>query len=198
VLRTFLAAKIEPTPGLRRLHARLGDLGDRFRPVALDNLHVTLKFLGDTRKPHIADICAAAAPIVERQAAILVRLSGIGAFPNVRRPSVVWLGLGDATTLSEIAGELDRAMTALGFAAEARPFQPHLTLLRIKSRPPEELFSLLAEESAAEYGIVPVDAIELFQSELTPRGSQYTRLAKFALSPPKVEEVENSSASKRS
>jgi RNA 2',3'-cyclic 3'-phosphodiesterase len=183
MLRTFFAVKIDPTPGLRRLHARLSALGDRFRPVALDNLHVTLKFLGDISESQVPEICSVSKRVVDGRAAIHVRLSGLGAFPGARRPSVVWVGLAGAETLHEIAADLDRALSPLGFVPEARSFQPHLTLLRVKSRPPEELFSLLAEESGADFGMVPIEAIEFLQSELTPRGSRYTKLATFALAP---------------
>ncbi len=181
MLRTFFAVHIDPTPPLRQLHARLSALGDRFRPVALDNLHVTLKFLGDTREAAVAEICAVARPLVEARRTTPVRLLGLGAFPNARRPSVVWVGLDGAAMLCEIADQLDRALAPLGYVPETRPFQPHLTLLRVKSRPPEELFTLLSEECGTDYGIVRVEAIDFLQSELTPRGSRYTKLATFGL-----------------
>jgi 2'-5' RNA ligase len=196
VLRTFFAIKVEQTPGLRRLHARLSALGDRFRPLALDNLHITLKFLGDTPEAQVSEICAVAKPVVEGRAAMHIRLSGLGAFPNARRPSIVWVGLAGGETLGEIAGDLDRGLVPLGFVPEARPFQPHLTLLRVKSRPPDELFSLLSEESGADFGMIPVKEIEFLRSELTPRGSRYTKLATFALAPAAVDGVEESKRSK--
>jgi 2'-5' RNA ligase len=198
VLRTFFALPIVPTRDLRRLHARLSALGDRFRPVALDNLHVTLRFLGDTSESQIPEICSVAKRVVEGRTATQVRLAGLGAFPSARRPSVTWIGLAGTETLHEIAGDLDRAMAPLGFVPESRPFQPHLTLLRIKSRPPEELFALLAEESGTDFGTVAMEAIEFIQSELTPRGSRYTKLATFALAAAPVEGVEESKRSKKS
>ncbi len=183
MLRTFIAVKIAQTIELRRLHARLGRLGERFRPVALDNLHVTLKFLGDTTPAQVPEICAVAKRVVEGRPAMLLTLAGVGAFPNARRPSVVWVGLQHSETLGRIAGELDRELASLGFAREERAFQPHLTLLRIRTRPPEDLFVLLAEEATAGFGAVPIDEVEYLQSELTPNGSRYTRLATFPLAP---------------
>src|SRR5262245_757214 len=85
VLRTFMAVRIAPTPDLRRLHARLLELGDRFRPVSLDNLHVTLKFLGDTNESQVPEICTVARRIADSAQAMHVRLKGVGAFPNPRR-----------------------------------------------------------------------------------------------------------------
>jgi len=188
MLRTFIAVKIAQTAGLRQLHARLSELGDRFRPVAVDGLHVTLKFFGDTSESQVSEICAVAKRVVESQAATHVRLKGLGAFPNPRRPSVVWVGLDQSELLSRIAADLDRELVPLGFARESRAFQPHLTLLRIKSRPPDQLFSLLADEAETDFGIVPIDDVEYLQSELGPRGSRYTRLATFRLAHRDVEE----------
>jgi 2'-5' RNA ligase len=192
MLRTFIAVKIAQTAELRRLHARLSQLGDRFRPVALDNLHVTLKFLGDTSAAQVPEIAAIAKRVVECRPAMLVTLSGVGAFPNARRPSVVWVGLEDSAILGRIAEDLERELAPLGFAPEERAFQPHLTLLRIRSRPPDDLFAMLSEEATAAFGAVPIDEVEYVQSELTPRGSRYTRLATFSLASKGVHGVEDS------
>jgi len=181
VLRTFISVKIAPTPDLRRLHSRLLDLGDRFRPVALDNLHVTLKFLGDTMDAQVPEICTMIRRVADSAPAMHVRLLGVGAFPNARRPSVLWVGLHQAEPLCGMAAELDNALAPLGFAPESRGFQPHLTLLRIKSRPPDEVFSLLSDEAHTEFGLVAIDDVEYLQSEPGPRGSRYTKLATFAL-----------------
>jgi len=107
----------------------------------------------------------------------------VGAFPNVRRPSVLWVGLQNSETLGRIAADLNRELAPLGFAPEERAFQPHLTLLRIRTRPPDDFFALLSEEATTDFGTVPIDEVEYLQSELTPRGSRYTRLATFSLAP---------------
>jgi 2'-5' RNA ligase len=121
---------------------------------------------------------------------------GLGAFPNLRRPSVVWVGLDQAELLGRLAADLDRALAPLGYALESRAFQPHLTLLRIKTRPPEQLFSLLSDESRTEFGLVPIDEVEYLQSELGPRGARYTKLATFKLARHRVEEVKRVEESK--
>ncbi len=181
MLRTFIAIKIPPTPGLRALHARLSELGERFHPVALDNLHVTLKFLGDTPDDKVAGVTSVLESVVAGRTAVQLRLFGVGAFPNVRRPSVFWVGFEQNETLDEIASELDRKLAALGFPAEGRSFQPHLTLLRIRVRPPEALFAILKEEAQAELGMVEIDRVEYIESQLGPRGSQYTTLSVASL-----------------
>ena len=181
MLRAFIAIKIAPTSGLRRLHSQLAELGDRFRPASLANLHVTLKFLGDAAESQISEIGALVKRITRGRPKIHLHLVGLGAFPNDRRPSVVWVGFSQAEPLCQLAIELQTALAPLGFPQEGREFQPHLTLLRVKSRPPEALFALLANEADTDFGLVEISHVELIESELTRSGSRYTTLARFAL-----------------
>jgi 2'-5' RNA ligase len=187
-LRTFIAVRIGPTFELRRLRAKLVELGDRFRPVSLENLHLTLKFLGQTEPAQISAISSIVRQVAQNQPAtaqhsIRVQLVGLGAFPHERRPAIVFAGFQQAESLCQLAADLDRGLAPLGFASEGKEFQPHLTLLRVKSRPPEALHSILAEEAETDFGIVEISHVELIESELTPRGSRYTTLAKFSLGP---------------
>jgi 2'-5' RNA ligase len=88
-----------------------------------------------------------------------------------------------AEPLCQIATELDTALIAQGFPTESRTFQPHLTLLRVKSRPPEDLFTLLSQESHTDFGRVVISHLELIESQLAHGGARYATLAKFALGP---------------
>lgn len=177
MLRTFIAVRIPESPELRRLHARLSQFGESFRPVPVNNLHVTLKFLGDTDERQVNEIAAVMQQVASEHPAEVVRLIGLGAFPHERRPSVIWVGMQNAVSVTAIAAALDERLAQLGFARERGPIQPHLTMLRVKTRPPEELFSLLAESAAADFGTARIGAVELFQSELQKGGSKYTVLA---------------------
>jgi 2'-5' RNA ligase len=109
----------------------------------------------------------------------------------------LWVGLDEAEVLCRIAAALELALGPLGFTPESRAFQPHLTLLRIKVRPPEQLYSLLSQESATDFGVIPIDEIEYLQSELGPRGARYSKLATLALakSVERVNRVEESKGS---
>jgi 2'-5' RNA ligase len=182
MIRTFIAARIAENPLLRELHQQLVELGDPFRPVPLADLHVTLKFLGNTDERTVPRITAVMQSVAARHAAETVRLIGLGAFPQPRRPSVVWVGMEKAVSLAAIAAALESELSGLGFSAERRPFQAHLTVLRVKTRPPESLFSLLSESSAAEFGIAPISSIELLQSDLLDGGPRYSVLATAPLS----------------
>jgi 2'-5' RNA ligase len=182
VLRTFIAADVASTPALLRLLDRLQELGDRFRPVKPDDLHVTLKFLGDTSESDIGVVGAVVKRVIESRAAFHVRLAGVGTFPNAHRPAVVWVGLDPAESLRQIAGVLDNDLSGLGFPSEQRLFIPHLTLLRVKMHPPEALYSLLAEESQSDFGMVEISRVHLYRSELTRSGPRYTQLETAVLS----------------
>src|SRR6266481_6065953 len=127
-MRTFIAARVAHTPALRRLHEGLSDLGDRFQPVSLGTLHATLKFLGETARAQLAEICTITKDIVEKQPRVRGKLTGLGAFPHERRPAVVWVGIEEAQPLCQIANDLDRELSKLGFAAEGKAFQPHVTV----------------------------------------------------------------------
>jgi 2'-5' RNA ligase len=177
-IRAFIAVRIPPSPQLRQVIAQLERFG---RPVkACDSraLHVTLKFLGDTRAETVPAVAQLVADAVQSTAAFTVRLTGLGAFPNAERPTVVWAGIEQAQTLIQLAGDLEDRLKPLGFAPENRRFRPHLTLARIKSRPPADLLELLNEHAATNFGTAELNALEILQSELRPQGPHYTTLAR--------------------
>ena len=177
-IRAFIAVKIPPSPQLRQVIARLERLG---RPVkACDSraLHVTLKFLGDTRVETVPAVAELVADAVRSTSGFTVRLTGLGAFPNAERPTVVWVGIEPAEPLIQLAGDLENRLKPLGFAPENRSFRPHLTLARIKGRPPADLIQLLDEHAATDFGTAELNALEVLQSELRPQGPHYTTLAR--------------------
>ena len=175
-IRAFIAVKIPATPSLRKVSRQLAEMGRPVKAVAADNLHVTLKFLGDTDPELIPEISGIVEAAAAAESASELRVVGLGAFPHLDRPSVVWAGLQDAETLTAIAAKLEKRLKPLGFKPERRKFQPHLTLARIRSKPPPEVKTLVTEHSSTEFGTATVESVELFQSELRPEGPRYTIL----------------------
>ena len=104
-------------------------------------------------------------------------IATLGAFPHVDRPSVVWAGLDGAETLATLAADLEAGLQPHGFPRENRPFVPHLTLARVKARPPESLRELLTRHAKTQFGRTNIDQVEFIRSELGPEGSRYTVLA---------------------
>ncbi len=144
-----------------------------------ENQHVTLKFLGwvpETSRDAISSICtgvAAAHPRTE------IALTDIGAFPNERRPRVLWVGIDDPSHVLEgLARDLDESFEGLGIAREDRPYTPHLTLARFKL--PVKGHGELPQLGLDLPAFV-VDRIELFRSILSPKGARYESIEEFAL-----------------
>lgn len=161
---------------------RRADLPLRWtRPEAL---HLTLRFLGETAPAALDDITRAVSGAAALAAPFLLRVSGTGAFPSLRRPRVVWVGTDDAPELLRLHEELDLALEPLGFAPEPAPFRPHLTLGRVRRgaersaelRRLPELLSGIRFEAA-----LPVRSIELMRSHLATGGSRYEVVQAFPL-----------------
>jgi 2'-5' RNA ligase len=175
-LRTFIAVPVTAGPALRSVIARLGGLGRAIKAVDPDQLHLTLKFLGDTAAEQVPAIAAEIREAVAGGACFDLTLSGIGVFPHARRPTVVWAGVVNADPLIALAGELEQRLERLGFAREGRAYQPHLTLARIRSRPPADLGDLLAREDQTGFGTAAIESVVFYQSELRSDGPAYTPL----------------------
>ncbi|MCH7685434.1 MAG: RNA 2',3'-cyclic phosphodiesterase [Planctomycetes bacterium] len=180
-LRLFIAVKVLSTPSLRKVLKHLETMGRPVKPVSADNLHVTLKFLGDTNPTRVPEISNAVSEAVDGEKTFEGQIVGLGAFPRIQRPSVIWAGLENGEPLKRIAESLETMLSGLNFHPEQKPFHPHLTLARIKSKPPPELAELLNENQTTDFGVVSISSVELFQSELQPNGPRYTVLASAKL-----------------
>jgi len=166
--------------GLRaRLDGEVGRLREVARDVAwvaADNLHVTLKFLGDTDEAHVPALLDALGTAAAGTAAFEVAVRGLGAFPSPLRARVVWAGLEEPPVLGELAGRVDAALAALGVPRESRPFSAHVTLGRVRE-PRRNLALAAALAQPADFGRLPVTRLSLMRSDLQPRGARYTEVA---------------------
>src|SRR5580704_1179799 len=182
-IRCFLALKVPADTVLRRVLKELSAMGRALKAVEPENLHVTLKFFAAVEPNVIPEIQAIAARAAGQQIRSQLTLTGLGVFPHAQRPNVIWAGLegAGAKTLIAIAEEIEEPLGKLGFVREDRPFTPHLTLARMKARPPEALRDLLARHAKTVFGTAPVEEIELIRSEPGPEGSRYTILGSCAL-----------------
>ena len=150
------------------------------RWVAGKNIHLTLKFLGEVESGKVDAISQ-----VMQAECRLVRpfefsASGAGAFPNLRRPRVVWIGVQAPPVLADLAAAIDRGTQALGFPGEDRAFSPHLTLGRVsQNATPQEVQAVgqaLSTARIGDLGSFTVTQVTLFRSELQPGGAVYTPL----------------------
>ena len=144
--------------------------------VAVDNLHITLKFLGGVEDTRLPDVSAALARAVSVPA-FEVQVLGLGAFPTPNRPRVLWAGVAPAPAFGELAVAVDQALVALGFPPEERPFTPHVTLGRVRDgRRDPALMQALVGAAARPFGVLPVARLCLMRSDLSSRGARYTEL----------------------
>ncbi|HJZ46255.1 MAG TPA: RNA 2',3'-cyclic phosphodiesterase [Roseiflexaceae bacterium] len=150
--------------------------------VAPEAMHLTLRFLGDTSVALIPELCAAIRTAVAPYHAMELRLSGTGAFPNDRRPSVVWIGVGGAVAaLGHAQASIETALGELGIAAEPKPFHPHLTLGRVRGEASHQQRQRLGDVIRALPPPAPLawalERVVLFRSELRREGAVYTEIA---------------------
>ncbi len=176
--RTFIS--IELSAENRRLVAdlqeRLRAAGARLRWVKPDNLHFTLRFLGELPAAQVARATVATREAVRTATPFAVALGGLGAFPTFERPQVVWVGSQQgAEAVEKLAEDLNAALAREGFPDDPRHFRPHLTLGRSRDdRQWGDLVRALERHRDAAIGTQRVDVVTVMESRLTPDGPVYT------------------------
>lgn len=183
-MRTFMAIELsapvrQPLINLLRGLPR----SDGVRWVTTNQLHLTLKFLGEVTDARISQVCDAAAQASAAVAPFPLRISGLGVFPAPRNPRVLWCGVEDPTQSCRRWVELaDPLFADLGFAPETRAFTPHITLGRSKSTAGAHVLrETLETAKPPESPEMEVDRIVVFESRLLPTGAQYKALATLPL-----------------
>ena len=157
--------------------------GFRVKWIRPQNIHLTLKFLGDTATVDINKIAEAMRLAASECPGLSLAARGIGVFPNVRRPRVIWAGLdGQLETLADLQRALEAQLADLGFARDSRPFKSHLTLGRVKGKiAPDQIKTAMEKLKGFESESFGINEIVLFKSELRPAGAVYTRVQTIAL-----------------
>ena len=179
-MRCFVAVELEQAlrrPLVRLLREQLPRTRD-VRWCTEQQLHVTLKFLGDVSDSQLPAVCDAVAAASEFVEPFALRLSGLGGFPSPRNPRVLWCGVDDNSSGCARWMELaDPLFEELGFPREARAFHPHVTLGRSKNSGGSGVMRQVLDELAApSTPEMTVGEVVLFESRLLPRGAQYTSL----------------------
>lgn len=186
-MRCFVA--VDVAAGVRAVLARTQEALRRAAPSAdvrwtrPEGLHVTLKFLGEVPEARCAEVAAVLSGVAAAHRAVGVLARGLGGFPGAGRPRVLWAGLArGGAELAALARDVDRALAPLGFAAETRPFQGHVTLGRVRSpRGLAALAAALARHAEEEIGAWTVSELVLYRSRLSPAGARYEALARLPL-----------------
>lgn len=184
-MRLFVA--LDPPPDVRqKLWEVIGRLREQClsaRWVRPEEMHITLKFIGYAEATQADLIGAALDPIRSRQPAE-IQFQGLGFFPNVRRPRVVWCGMEASPNLAKLAADIEQAIEPLGFPAESREFVPHLTLTRldpgkIGRSSIEKLVQAVHGFKTTSFGSARETAFHLYESVNKPSGAEYKRMRSF-------------------
>ncbi len=178
-IRAFFAFDIEDQAIIRRLtqvQGRLLNSGANLKSVKPQNIHLTIRFLGDI-SPAMVDV------IYEEMKQLsfspfTVELRGLGAFPKLTCPRVVWAGITKgADELKDVFGQLEPRLRGLGFKPDSKGFSPHLTIARVRTgRNKAQLVKVIQELEDYEFGAVKAECLRLKKSDLTPRGPIYSTL----------------------
>ncbi|MFZ6018163.1 MAG: RNA 2',3'-cyclic phosphodiesterase [Chloroflexota bacterium] len=188
LIRAFIAIELSP-PIQKQLEQIVLDLqqtGSRHvNWVRPENIHLTLKFLGESRPDELDRLSAEIRPIASAARPIELKIHGLGAFPNFKRPRVIWVGVQAPPSLIRLQQALEDAAEKIGYPREERPFSPHLTLGRVnREASPAELARLgetIAQKPVGTLGSMTASQLILFRSVLKPAGAIYTPLAHFPL-----------------
>jgi 2'-5' RNA ligase len=178
-IRSFLAFDIEEETVLRNLsnvHGMLVETGANLRLVKPENIHITVRFLGNI-SPRLVDEIHAEMEKIDF-APFEVEVKGLGVFPGLKRMRVVWAGIhAGANNLREIFNQLEPRLRRLGFKPDVKGFSPHLTVARVKTgRNKAELAKRVRELEDFEFGLVKAECLRLKRSILTPKGPIYSVL----------------------
>jgi 2'-5' RNA ligase len=181
-MRLFVALEIPST-----VRKNLADLVNSLRAVSLqtrwvrpENLHVTLKFIGEVPETQLASIRTALAQ-VRSDRPVTLDFGGLGFFPNERHPRVFWAGIEASPNLKTLAADIEKATGTLSIAREQRTFSPHLTLARFEPpRLPDQLRTAIQENAGREFGSLRTHQFHLIESKLKPSGAEYTTVESFS------------------
>jgi len=180
--RGFIAVDIPPSPPLTALADELRRASPSLKVVGPDQLHLTLKFLGETEEGLVPEIVTAIREACVGVEPFEATVHGTGGFPSLSRMSVVWVGVEGAEPLARIAGALETSLEPLGFPPERRDWKAHVTLARVKGhRDLDRVRQILTSRRDDRFASHRVDRIYLKRSVLTPQGAQYSVVKSVSL-----------------
>ncbi len=166
---------METSEKVGALATALRETGAFLKLVEPQNIHMTLKFLGNVAEEHVPRIKEMMVEAVKNIEPLNIQLVGAGAFPNLNRMRVIWIGTRGADRLVDVASYLEEELESLNFRREKRGFSPHITIARVKS--PKNIGSLkrlLSEHKDEFFGEQLVESIRLKKSDLRPQGPIYS------------------------
>jgi 2'-5' RNA ligase len=184
-VRSFIALELRPEiqQELGRIQAELKKADADVKWVKPEGIHLTLRFLGSVSLELIEEIKKLLDQLAKGHKPFALKISGLGAFPKVEHPRVIWVGIEQGKEQSlQLAKELEQGLIKHGFLPEKRSFKPHLTLGRVRSSRKREQLKQLLQSVAVSNQSMQAETLVLFKSTLTPQGAIYQPLHQTKLS----------------
>jgi 2'-5' RNA ligase len=184
-IRSFIAIEVPSS-----LLTQIGQLQEELRRTQADvkwvrpeSIHLTLKFLGPVSEEALDKLSLAISPLIASRETFNLRIHGLGCFPSIRNPRVLWVGIDRGVEqISPLREAIERKAVELSFSPELRPFTPHLTIGRVRSSKGKEILAQAIEtRKNIEIGAFQAEEVFLIKSKLTPSGAIYTRLKTFPM-----------------
>jgi 2'-5' RNA ligase len=180
--RGFIAVDIPANKKIQEIEKEIKQTNPNIKLVETENIHITLKFLGDVQETLIDNIEQIITSAIQGVQPFSVKLQHTGVFPNVNYIKIIWIGIYDNGILSTITSKLEDQLESLGFPKEQRGFSPHLTIGRVKTAEhKEKLLQIIRKYEQEEFGDLIIDRVLLKKSELTPKGPIYSNLKEIIL-----------------
>jgi len=182
-MRCFIAVDI-PEDLREKIYKVLKEERERFpelKWVAMESLHITLKFLGSINPNKLEDIKNTLNEVAKRHAPFKLKPDSLGTFPEKGNIRVLWLSLVDGKNIENLAKDVEDSLTLLGFPKEKRPFTPHLTLARARRNEKRKIFLEDFQVKKISFPYFRVDHFTFYKSELRPEGPLYTKIFEFRL-----------------
>ncbi len=178
-VRSFISIDFEDQQVLSRIASILSSLqalGGDLKAVEGENIHLTLKFLGNVSTPRLAEVKSSLKQLTFQS--FTAEIKGAGAFPNLKHMNVIWVGVNEGwTQVEQIYEQVEKLLSGVGFKRENRRFSPHITIARVRSgRRRDETASFLQHLIDESFGTITVDKVRLKQSILSSSGPKYSTL----------------------
>ena len=178
-IRSFVSIDLDDSKILSKVESIMSSLksiGGDLKPVERENIHLTLKFLGDVTPAKLNEVKKALSAV--RFQPFQLEIKGAGAFPSLKRMNVIWVGIGEGwTQVQQIFEQTETLLHGQGFSRETRPFSPHITIARVRSsRRRDETAAFLGHLSEESFGTFNAQHVRLKRSVLSPSGPAYSTL----------------------